>query len=334
MIEINKIFNNDCFDIFPQIDNNTIDLILVDLPFGCTSNDWDVKIDLDKMWIQLKRICKSQTTYIFYCSTKFGNELINSNPDWFRYDLVFEKSNAVGFLQSNHMQLRTHEMIYIFYAKDYDDKEKTRNIILRNYFKDIKNYINLPFSKLVADCGHGVVRSVSKNSTSQFTLPSETTYEKLIDKYHINDMPNYKEYSEIKKLYEPSIKNTFNPQKTDGKPYKEKVKPSEINNELSNYRAKIKQSSNESGQRFPKSIIKFKPDLEKIHPTQKPVSLNTYLINTYSNKGDLVLDFCFGSGSSIIACINTERNFIGCEKDENIFHLASKRINIYNQNNS
>ena len=217
-------------------------------------------------------------------------------------------------------------MIYIFYAKDYDDKEKTRNIILRNYFKDIKNYINLPFSKLVADCGHGVVRSVSKNSTSQFTLPSETTYEKLKDKYHINDMPNYKEYSEIKKLYEPSIKNTFNPQKTDGKPYKEKVKPSDINKELSNYRAKIKQSSNESGQRFPKSIIKFKPDIDKIHPTQKPIKLNEYLINTYSNKGDLVFDFCFGSGSSIIACINTERNYIGCEKDENIFHLASERI--------
>ena len=143
-------------------------------------------------------------------------------------------------------------MIYIFYAKDYDDKEKTRNIILRKYFQDIKNFINLPISLIIVDCGHGVVRSVSKNSTSQFTLPSETTYEKLIDKYHIETMPDYKTYTELKNLYEPSIKNTFNPQKTDGKPYKEKVKPSEINNELSNYRAKIKQSSNESGLRFPK----------------------------------------------------------------------------------
>ena len=135
-----------------------------------------------------------------------------------------------------------------------------------------------------------------------------------------------KESSEIKKIYEPSIKNTFNPQKTDGKPYKEKVKPSDINKELSNYRAKIKQSSNESGQRFPKSIIKFKPDIDKIHPTQKPIKLNEYLINTYSNKDDLVLDFCFGSGSSIIACINTKRNYIGCEKDADIFNLASERI--------
>ena len=88
MIQINEILNSDCFDIFPQIDDNMIDLVLVDLPFGCTSNEWDVKIDLKNMWTQLKRICKPQTTYIFYCSTKYGNDLINSNPGWFRYDLV------------------------------------------------------------------------------------------------------------------------------------------------------------------------------------------------------------------------------------------------------
>ena len=85
------------------------------------------------------------------------------------------------------MILRTKRISTIFPWLIKSLKEKTRNIILRNYFKDIKNYINLPFSKLVADCGHGVVRSVSKNSTSQFTLPSETTYEKLKDKYHINE---------------------------------------------------------------------------------------------------------------------------------------------------
>ena len=62
MIEINKIYNLDCFDIFPQIGNNIIDLVLVDLPFGQTDNSWDVKIDLNNMWTHLKRIGKSQTT--------------------------------------------------------------------------------------------------------------------------------------------------------------------------------------------------------------------------------------------------------------------------------
>ena len=316
----------DCFDIFPQIDNNIIDLVLVDLPFGQTDNSWDVKIDLNHMWTHLKRIGKSQTTYIFFCSTQFGNDLINSNPDWFRYDLVYEKSNVVGFLHSNHMPLRTHEMIYVFYQKDYDDKENSRNIILRNYFKELRNNINIPISEIIRVCGQGVVRSLSKFSSSQFTLPSEIIYNKLIHSYHIDTMPDYIEYIELKRLYEKPIQNIYNPQKSDGKPYKDKVKQSELNSKLSNYSSKLVQSSNETGQRFPTSIIRFKPDAEKIHPTQKPITLNEYLINTYSNEGDLVLDFCFGSGSSIIACINTKRNYIGCEKDADIFNLASERI--------
>ena len=176
MIEINKIFNSDCFDIFPQIDNNTIDLVLVDLPFAQTDNSWDVKIDLNNMWTQLKRICKNTTTYLFYCTTRFGNDLINSNSDWFRYDIVYEKSNVVGFLHSNHMPLRTHEMIYVFYQKDYDDKENSRNIILRDYFKQLRKNINIPISKIISDCGQGVVRSLSKNTSFQFTLPSEIIY--------------------------------------------------------------------------------------------------------------------------------------------------------------
>ena len=326
MIEINKIYQSDCFDIFPQIDNNTVDLVLVDLPYGQTDNSWDLRIDLNNMWAQLKRVCKHNATYVFYCSTKFGNELINSNPEWFKYDLVYEKSNVVGFLQSNHMQLRTHEMIYIFYNIDYEDKTKTRNIILRDYFKELRKHINKPISELISECGHGVVRSLSKTFSSQFAIPSEVTYNKLVDKYNIDMMPIYKPYSELKAIYEPSIKNTYNPQKTEGKAYKNKVKESELNSKLPNYKAKLIQSSNSTGKRFPTSIIKFKPDTEKIHPTQKPILLNEYLINTYSNEGDLVLDFCFGSGSSIIACINTKRNYIGCEKNVEIYNQASERI--------
>ena len=329
MIEINKIYNIDCFDLFPQIDDDRIDLVIVDLPYGQTSNNWDVKIDLHSMWLQLKRICKSNATYVFFCTTKYGCELINSNPDWFRYDLVYEKSNVVGFLQSNHMPLRTHEMIYVFYAKDYDDKTKSRNLQLRSYFREVKKYINQPTTKLISEIGHSVVRSLSKTMSSQFTLPSESTYEKLIENYHINQMPNFQPYSSLKQLYVPSIKNTYNPQKSAGKPYKDKIKNSEINSQLSNYRSKLVQSSNETGERFPTSINRFKPDAERIHPTQKPIALNEYLINMYSNPNDLVLDFCCGSASSIIACINTKRNYIACEKDVNIFNLASKRLDQY-----
>lgn len=78
---------------------------------------------------------------------------------------------------------------------------------------------------------------------------------------------------------------------------------------------------------YPKNILKFKRDLPNIHPTQKPVALLEYLIKTYTNEGDLVLDNCMGSGSTGVACINTNRNFIGIELDEKYFKIANDRIN-------
>ena len=84
-------------------------------------------------------------------------------------------------------------------------------------------------------------------------------------------------------------------------------------------------SSNETGKRFPVSILEYS-NLDKQHPTQKPVALLEYLIKTYTNEGETVLDNCIGSGSTGIACINTNRNFIGIEKDDKYFEIAKKRI--------
>lgn len=78
---------------------------------------------------------------------------------------------------------------------------------------------------------------------------------------------------------------------------------------------------------YPKNILKFKRDLPNIHPTQKPVALLEYLIKTYTNEGETVLDNCMGSGSTGVACVNTNRNFIGIELDEKYFNIAKERIN-------
>lgn len=77
---------------------------------------------------------------------------------------------------------------------------------------------------------------------------------------------------------------------------------------------------------YPKNILEFKRDLPNVHPTQKPVALLEYLVKTYTNEGDTVLDNCMGSGSTGVACINTNRNFIGIELDENYFNIAKNRI--------
>lgn len=111
---------------------------------------------------------------------------------------------------------------------------------------------------------------------------------------------------------------TYNPQMRTGfKPYKI-VK----GNHGTCYGADKGAISQSSGERYPLDILTFKRDSSKLHPTQKPVALLEYLIKTYTNEGEVVLDNCVGSGSTAIAAINTKRSFIGMELDENYFNIA------------
>jgi site-specific DNA-methyltransferase (adenine-specific) len=232
------IYNDDCFNIFSKIPNKSVNLVCVDLPYAQTACSWDSLIDLNKMWVELKRIGKDNCQFVFFCTTKFGYKIIESNPKWFRYDMIWEKENIVGFLSANKQPLRKHEMIYVF----HNDK-KPKN-----------------------------------------------------------------------------LKWIYNPQKTVGKPYKTK-----LDGICSIYNTKRIDIDNK-GDRHPTSILKFGYDKEKLHPTQKPVPLCEWIIKTYSNENDVVLDFTMGSGSTIIACKNTKRHYIGIEKDKDIFEVAKKRI--------
>ena len=117
--ENNKIYNESFFDVLPTLDAKSVDMVFADLPYNCTDCAWDKKvIDLDKMWVELKRIAKSdRTPFIFTCTTKFGYELIKSNPKMFKMDMVWKKRNKTGGLQSRYRPMRNHEMIYFFYKK-------------------------------------------------------------------------------------------------------------------------------------------------------------------------------------------------------------------------
>jgi site-specific DNA-methyltransferase (adenine-specific) len=119
----------------------------------------------------------------------------------------------------------------------------------------------------------------------------------------------------------------YNPQETIGVPYKQKSGKQKTEKENSTVRSKIDQVITENnGTRKPRTIIKFNIDKDKIHPTQKPIALLEYLIKTYTNEGDTVLDFTMGSGSTGVACKNLNRNFIGIEMDKNYFDIAKNRI--------
>ena len=136
-----ELHNDNCFNILPTLNDKSVDLVLVDLPYGQTANKWDSCIDLEKMWQQLKRIGKENTAYVFFTTTKFGNDLINSNKKWFRYDLVWEKTNSVGFLSANKMPLRNHEMIYLFYKNFQLTIHKKYRWINQIYAKGMLNVL-------------------------------------------------------------------------------------------------------------------------------------------------------------------------------------------------
>lgn len=127
----------DCLSVMKDLSSNSIDCMICDLPYGCLGPEkkgggvprpdtegafggckWDIPIDLEKFWEQVKRVLRNDNSpVIMFCTTKFGYDLIQSNPSWYRYDIVWEKTNAVGFLCANKMPLRSHEMIYIFSKK-------------------------------------------------------------------------------------------------------------------------------------------------------------------------------------------------------------------------
>jgi site-specific DNA-methyltransferase (adenine-specific) len=127
------LLHGDCLNEMKGLDDNSIDLIFCDLPYGQTSCKWDCKIDLEKFWIEIMRIKKLNTPIFMTTTTKFGVDLITSAPKKcpFRYDLVWVKSSPVGFLSAKKMPMRKHEMIYVFYEKLplYDLSSHTHKII-------------------------------------------------------------------------------------------------------------------------------------------------------------------------------------------------------------
>ena len=387
-----QLFNDDCFNIFPTLEDKSINLFILDLPYGQTACKWDTVIDLEEMWKHIKRIMKPNALIVFFCTAKFGNTLINANPKWFKYDLIWKKSRKVGFLSANKMPLRQHENIYVFkdkqgtyhpqktegkpytdnrrgtgyygdlgdkYTKDHkiinkgdrhptsiidheniyvfdntitDDIELSRNKDLREYAGKVFKFIGKTKKQIIKKIGQKVDHYFRFKS-SQFGLCTNETYNQLIKEYNIDEMEDYLEYEILEALWEGNP--TYNPQKTEGTPYKTTGK-----GEVGIYKSKRTDNINK-GDRHPTSIIPeyegdtvlvYKNPHKTIHRTQKPVELLEWLIKTYSNEGDTVMDFTMGSGTCGVACMNTKRKFIGVEMDKEIYDACFDRIEKHKKN--
>lgn len=114
-IMLSKLYNGDCLKILPTIEKNSIDVILCDLPYGTTDCKWDIIIPMEKLWAEYHRITKPNSPILLFSSQPFTTYLINSNPKQFRYEIIWYKTKASGFLNARKMPNKSHENIVVFY---------------------------------------------------------------------------------------------------------------------------------------------------------------------------------------------------------------------------
>lgn len=234
-----KLMFGDCLERMKEIPDGSVDLILTDPPYGTTQCKWDTVIPFDLMWEQLKRIIKPNGAIVLFGAEPFSSLLRCSNIKNFKYDWVWEKSKATGFLNSKRQPLRAHEIISVFYSKP----------------------------------------------------------------------------------------PTYTPQMTEGVAYNKGVRKEQTQNDVYGSFDQVEVKSD--GLRFPRSVQYFKTAESEggFHKTQKPADLLEYLIKTYTQDGETVLDFTFGSCSTGVAALNTNRKFIGIEMDANYYEIACDRMN-------
>lgn len=234
-----QLHHGDCLELMPlHIADESIDLILCDLPYGTTQCKWDSVIPFDQLWQQYERIIKSNGAIVLFGAEPFSSHLRLSNLKLFKYDIIWDKIKGTGFLNAKKQVMRNHEVISVFYKKQ---------------------------------C-------------------------------------------------------TYNPQKTTGHNLRKSSRGKHLQTDV--YGQMNQDYVYESDERYPRSIQVFPTDTQNssLHPTQKPVALCEWLIRTFSNFGDVVLDNCMGSGTTGIACQLSGRKFIGIEQELKYFNVAQQRI--------
>lgn len=230
-----QLFQGDCLEILPTLKAGSVDAVICDPPYGTTACAWDSVIPFGPMWDGIRHVLRPKGATVLFGSQPFTSALVMSNPGWFRYDLVWEKTVISGFLDANRRPLLDKEDVLVF-------------------------------------------------------SDGQTIY---------------------------------NPQKTEGKSHRNGTRQrSKFPAVYNGFHATTTTTTY-----FPKRIVRIANGRsEGQHPTQKPVALLEYLIRTYTNEGDTVLDFTMGSGTTGVAAMHTGRKFIGVETDAGYFATAQERI--------
>ncbi len=305
-----KLFLGDCIDILKQIKSKSVDLIVCDLPYGTTACSWDIIIPFDKLWLEYKRVIKDKGVIVLFGSEPFSSLLRISNLDWYKYDWIWEKNNAGNFQLVNHQPLKVHETISVFY-------NDTPNMEFANIMLDNMQRLNLKrkdISQLELS-RNGKMTGWVSNKLDGSQLPTKEQWPKICNLFKIED-----KYDEILSTVK---KVTYNMDLDSVEIVQSNKNKAGSLGHLSSESKREKYIQNKTG--YPKSILKYNRETG-LHPTQKPVPLLEFLIKAYSNENEVVLDNAMGSCSTGVAAINTNRNFIGIEKERNYFDISVHRI--------
>ena len=304
-----KLYKGDCLIESDKIESGSVDLILTDLPYGTVGESmqdktgkykiinqskWDNVIDTNKIMQIASRILRKNGKMILTANQPFTTELISKAiPNLPHcYNMYWDKLHFANCLGANKAPVSYIEDVLVF-SKIYDTEKKHP---LREYFYSEFEKTKLSFLEINRDylkCaygnGGGVAYNMLSKTRTDFSMPTEKRYKQLQETGFFNI-----DYSELKKI-DSKFRSTFN--LWEGKKYKS-------------------------------NILKYKKDYDGHHPTQKPVLLLEDLIKTFSNENDLVVDLTMGSGSTGVACKNTNRDFIGIEMNDEYYNIACKRVGL------
>lgn len=297
-----------------NIPDKSVDMILCDLPYGTTACKWDMVLPFEKLWNCYERIIRVNGYIVLFGSQPFTSELIHSNINNFSHQWIWNKKMSANPLLCKKMPMKNFEDICVF-CFNYD-----RYDFRREYFKKVLNYVSKNKKQIIAETNQGLDHCF-RVSSLQFDIPTEDNYMLLIQKYGIDRMDGFCEYKELakyKRVYNPQMKQLDKLRTIGGGVF---------NNDdfMGVNHVTTKRCTDKA---YPTSIIEFSNRKSKplLHPTQKPIELLEYLIKTYSNECDIVLDNCMGSGSTGVAALNLKRKFIGIELEEKYFNVAQDRI--------
>lgn len=246
-----KILQGDCIELMKEIPDESIDMILCDLPYGTTGSKWDNVIPSDKLWEAYRRIASENCVIVLFGTEPFATCMRHDALDLYKYDWIWRKTTVTGFPHARNMPLRDYENIMVFSKAPIGHVSKLGEK-------------RMPYNPQGLKQCHQV-----DHSHKTTAIMHSGTFANTEEKYYVRKQTN-----------------------------------------------------------FPRMVLDFKKDPKdsKYHINAKPIPLLEYLVKTYTNEGDTVPDNCMGSGSTGVACKNTNRRFIGMEISEKYFNIAKERL--------